>query len=306
MLPVIHSWQWFWDYSRGTLPHLPNQIRERLRDFRYGRNALRQAVPILRDVHGIRFVLYPCDRPRAGRLVRRPSDVAEFRAVRRLVHAGAVAIDIGANVGIYSVLLSRLCGPDGRVWAFEPVPDTYWRLVETLALNHCENVVPLRTAICERSAAVRMNLFEQRFAEWNTLGNPSMPLGDGKRLSPEECIEVQSKTLDLFCAEKRIERINFLKVDVEGFEWAVFRGADRLLRDGRIDYICFEISQDPLKGAGSESRRVFEELEIRGYLAYRFDIQAQTFRGPVRDTSEYWTNFFASRTDLSLVNGTDG
>jgi len=68
-----------------------------------------------------------------------------------------------------------------------------------------------------------------------------------------------------------------------------------------VDYICFEISQEPLKGAGVSSRLIFEALETHGYLAYRFDEAEARFHGPIQDTSEYWANFYASWVDLSKV-----
>jgi FkbM family methyltransferase len=299
VLPAVHGLQWIWDDVRAKVRIYTNKLRERFLDARHTRQALSHGVPIVRDIHGIRFVLYPWDRPSIGKLVRRVSDVSEFKAITKLVGAGSVAMDIGANVGIYSVLLSRLCGPEGRIWAFEPVSDTYWRLVETLALNRCGNVTPVQAAVCERDSTVRINLFECEFAEWNTLGLPSMPLKNGKRISPSSFSEVPGRTLGRFCDEAGIERINFLKVDVEGFEWAVFRGAEDLLSSGRIDHICFEISQDPLKGAGVDSRKVFQELEAHGYMVYRFDEGRNAFEGPLRDTTDYWSNFFASRMDLS-------
>jgi FkbM family methyltransferase len=286
--PFIHCWQWFYDRARAEW-----------RNFRDSRKALRRATMIVQDIHGIRFVLYSWDRSRLPDLLHRRYDVAEFQAIPRLVRPGDVAFDVGANLGLYSVLLSRLCGSAGRVWAFEPVPDTYWRLRETLALNRCENVTPVQAAVCERVGSVRMNLFESEFAEWNTLGMPSMRTPDGFVISPHESVDVVSRTLDEFCETEKITRINFLKVDVEGFEVSVFQGAESLLREHRVDYVCFEISKDPLKGAGVESRKVFEALEMRGYAAYGFDKATGRFFGPVSDTAESWTNFFASWMDMS-------
>ena len=108
--PVYHGWQWFHDYSRG-----------KLREFRDHRRILNDGTTILKDVHGVRFVLYPWDRPHLLELEGRVYDQAEFQAIPRLVKPGDIAFDVGANVGVYSVLLSRLCGPSGHVWAFEPV-----------------------------------------------------------------------------------------------------------------------------------------------------------------------------------------
>jgi FkbM family methyltransferase len=264
---------------------------------------LTAATPIVEDTHGYRFVVYPFDRPNLPDLVRRAADVADFEAIPRFVRSGDIAFDVGANIGIYSVLLSRLCGLDGRVWAFEPVPDTYWRLRETLALNRCENVIAVQSAICERDGTARMNLFDSPFSEWNSLGMPSMCNPEGGRISPHQSIEVSTCTLDEFCSREKIERVNFLKVDVEGFEVTVFQGADRLLREHRVDYVCFEISQEPLKGAGIESREVFRALETRGYSSYSFDRTTGRFCGPISDTSEEWMNFYASTRDLTNLEG---
>jgi len=120
-------------------------------------------------------------------------------------------------------------------------------------------------------------------------------------VSPVHSVDVLSQTLDDFCEAEGIARVNFLKVDVEGLELAVFQGAERLLRERCVDYQCFEISIEPLKGAGIDSRQVFAALETQGYQAYRYDELSRTFEGPVRDSSEYWSNFYASWKDLSRI-----
>ena len=261
-LPYLHRWQGFYDVSRGRRRAFT--LRGMWLDLLDHRKALKDPVRILQDHQGIRFVLYPWDKPNLLNLVRRTYDQSEFQAIPRLVKPGDIACDIGANVGVYTVLLSRLCGRSGRVWAFEPVPDTYWRLRETLALNRCDNVAPVQAAIADTDGTARMNLFKPQFSEWNTLGKPSMLTRDGRRVSPGESVQVPSHTLDQFCDEHRIERIHFLKVDVEGFELSVFRGAETLLREQRVDFICFEISKDPLKGAGVQSRDVFKARKFMG------------------------------------------
>jgi FkbM family methyltransferase len=274
---------------------------QRRRDARERREVLSRASLILEDDYHVRFVLSPGDRHRVLQLVYRNFDRAEFRAISQLVNEWDVAFDVGANTGEYSVLLSRQCGATGRVWAFEPVPDTYWRLRETLALNRCGNTTAVQGAVCDKPGTVVMNLFDPQYCEWNSLGKPEMTTPEGNVVSPIGSMDVRSYTLDEFCKAEEIEKINFLKVDVEGFERAVFLGATKMLRERRIDCVCFEISQAPLKGANSSSRAVIEILEEFGYLAYRFDEADGRFHGPIHDTSEYWANFYASGMDLSKV-----
>lgn len=292
--PLIRAWQRYHGQSRGRrrVHHIEQlNAAERAR-------ILSNATPIFEDINGFRFVLYPYDAPNLLNLVKHPADVAEFEAIPRLVRCGDIAFDVGANIGLYSVLLSRLCGHYGRVWAFEPVPETCSRLRETIALNRCDNVVPVRAAVSDTDGTLTMNLFDAQFSELNSLGSPHFTMPDGSSVAPRNSAEVAACTLDRFCTEQKIARINFLKVDVEGFELAVFQGGQGILQEHRVDHICFEISKAPLRGAGLESRQVFEALEAYGYLSYSLDRETGKFEGPVTDTAEDWTNFFASTVDL--------
>src|SRR5450432_4885432 len=172
---------------------------KRRRQERELRQALARATPILKDDHGVRFVLYPWDQPQALQFIHRNFDTADFRAISQLVQPGDIAFDVGANVGEYSVLLSRQCGAGGRVWAFEPVPDTYWWLRETLALNRCGNTTAVQGAVCDKPGTVVMNLFDPQYCEWNSLGKPEMTTPEGNVVSPIGSMDVRSYTLDEFC-----------------------------------------------------------------------------------------------------------
>ncbi len=139
---VLRRWHYYYDTSRG-----------RWREFRISREAVRNAPVVVRDCHDLRFIVYPSDRANLPHLIERVDDSAQFMAIPRLVQQGDIAFDVGAHIGVYSVLLSRLCGPSGRVYSFEAVPDTYWRFRETLALNRCENTIAVRAAVFDRSAS---------------------------------------------------------------------------------------------------------------------------------------------------------
>jgi FkbM family methyltransferase len=215
-----------------------------------------------------------------------------------LVTPGATVLDVGANVGRFTVALAQIAGSTGRVFAFEPVPDTYQLLRENLALNRCCEVIAVQAAMSDEIAPVTMNLFEPPYSSWNTQGRPSMPTPNGTRIEPTKSILVEGITIDAFCAAREIDHVDFLKVDVEGFEAVVFRGSTRMLRERRIDAICFEISRDPLKGAGFTAKDIFNSLECQGYSIYRFDGERLRFTGPVHDSDVYWDNYYASYRSL--------
>jgi FkbM family methyltransferase len=148
---------------------------------------------------------------------------SEYAAFRSAVRPGIVALDVGANVGAYSLLLGQWTGPSGAVFAFEPAPAPFEGLVRHVHLNHLDDVVrPVRLAIGEASSNAR--LLVAGTAGESRLATPGDPL--------ETTVTVPVVTIDEFCARERIEP-GFIKIDVEGFELAALRGARETIRARR-------------------------------------------------------------------------
>lgn len=217
----------------------------------------------------------------------------EFTALQEIVSANAVIVDAGAHIGLHSVLMSRIIGPGGVIYAFEPVKDTYWKLRETLALNRIDNVIAVQSALKDTVGFEKMNIFPEASSEWNSFGIPAT--NEDRPIAVEE---VPTNTLDSFAKERNISHIDFLKIDVEGVEKYVFRGAKRLLNEKRIRIISFEVSQAPLEGTNSTAKELFDTLESYGYISYEFDPQTNTFLGPIKDSHVQHKNYYASYTTL--------
>src|SRR5262249_6572047 len=129
------------------------------------------------------------------------------REIKRWLHPGDCAVDIGANVGWHALLMATIVGPRGRVFAFEPNGTTRGRLMAGITSNHLQNIVVDSRAVSDRAGT---SSFEApRAGEfWDGTGRLTSG-GDGQ--------QVQCMTLDAFVAEKGIERIAFMKIDVEGW-----------------------------------------------------------------------------------------
>jgi FkbM family methyltransferase len=190
-------------------------------------------------------------------------------------------------------MMGRRVGASGRVIAFEPVSPTAWVMRENLALNRMENVQLIEAAISDAPGTVEMNVFDQRYSAWNSRGSTVI---DG--IAPVGTVAVRAESLDEAMRANAVERVNLLKIDVEGYELDALRGATRLLAERAVDYLCFEVSQIPLKASGHEAREVFELLASLDYGCYKFDEQSDCFVGPFEDSDDFYVNFYASRRDL--------
>jgi FkbM family methyltransferase len=248
---------------------------------------------VITDSWGLRYIYYPWEAEELKDIISREFYKPELLAIKKLVKKDDVVVDVGANVGVFSAYLSREVGSTGRVFAFEPVEETFWRLKETLAINRCENVSAYQTALSNKSGVFTMNIFEPQYSAWNSFGRPEF--GDVKPVGAEKVV---ANTLDKFTDKHGLKKIDFVKIDVEGFEKDVLEGAKNLLKTRAIGSLSFEISDIPLKGGGRIAQDVFDLLASFGYTAYRYDSASDKFIGPVTDSSDDYQNFYASRRRL--------
>lgn len=141
-------------------------------------------------------------------------------AVQRHVTPGMTVLDVGAQTGFYSLLLSKLVGPKGKVIAFEPLPANFRLLEENVRLNSLENVTLRNRAVAEVSGEMK---FEFPHHEPTLIGGPVLE-GDSR-----DFFAVEVDSLDDFLGEGGLP-VHFIKIDVEGAEVEVLRGARRMLR----------------------------------------------------------------------------
>ncbi len=169
----------------------------------------------------------------------------------RHARPGSTAIDVGAHIGSLTVPLGRAVGPEGKVFAFEPVKKVYRELVHNLRLNGAKNVKPLRFAVGARNQVIEME--------------PMASL-DGRTGVGEGGDKVELRTLDSF----EFKDVSLIKIDVEGFETEVLKGAERTIRTWH-PAIILEIMHAHLYNelAPAERARVDETrklLELYGYV----------------------------------------
>jgi FkbM family methyltransferase len=185
--------------------------------------------------------------------------------VCKTVKSGFTVIDIGAHIGYYTLLFSRLVGPTGHVVAFEPVPKNFEFLSENLKLNSCTNVEPVNRAVLDRREQICIEIPK----------NDPLPVGVSfANPNIKGDVIVEAVSLDDYLL-KRTKRVNFLKVDAEGAEDKVLDGARALIeRDHPLIMMEVHHFDGRLETSSVPSRLVsmgyhLEQID-RGYITSHF------------------------------------
>lgn len=150
-------------------------------------------------------------------------ECGERKFITQFLKRGMVFFDIGAHLGFYTLLASRLVTPRGKVVAFEPNPYIKRRLVWHLILNRCTNVHLEEVAVGDRTGKADFFILADR-SDLSSLQVHPRCFASHKISK----IIVQMTSLDDYVMNNNITKIDFIKVDVEGAEWLVLKGATRL------------------------------------------------------------------------------
>jgi FkbM family methyltransferase len=195
-------------------------------------------------------------------LLLRSYERQETSVIKRLVHPGDTCIDVGGNIGYYSLNLAALSGPAGRVYVFEPIERNALVIKLASILNRFRNIEVLPYAVTDSEQEV-------------SLGIPEDDTGYAYVVPSETCdsVKVKSLTLDSFVEQRNLDRVTFIKVDVEGAEALVLKGARRLLSDPIRGprAVMVELIDEYLSRFNSTSHEVKEYMASLGFLPYYAD-----------------------------------
>lgn len=177
----------------------------------------------------------------------------ELREIMRAVlPVGGTAIDVGANAGWHTLLMARHIGPQGRVLAVEPNPSVREHLSRNIAINRLEQVQVVDAALAEAPGTLN---FVAPDAEHPASGSGHV-VADGA--APPDAVRVEAITLDGLAADQKLDRLDLVKIDAEGFEWPILQGAQASIARFR-PYIIFEFDQ-AYAARGRDSGRLFAEF----------------------------------------------
>jgi len=219
-------------------------------------------LPIIRGrsvttkVRGKKMYLDLADKTHCETLYTRGAwEEAETSFLKRIIKDGMVVVDVGANVGYYTLLASDYVGKNGRVFAFEPDPSRYELLVRNIRVNQCNNVELIQKAVSNRGGHSRLfyglskNKGDQRLYSF---------------LDSRESVEVETIRLDDFFNQINLP-VHVVKMDIQGFEYAALEGMSGVINKNRDLTLISEYFPEGMSEAGSSPQKFLDELVRNGF-----------------------------------------
>jgi FkbM family methyltransferase len=155
---------------------------------------------------------------------------------------GDIVVDIGAHIGLYTIISSKRVGTNGKVVAIEADPGNFEMLNRNIKLNRLTNVIPLNYAVYSKETKIKLYLpsGESGFTKYNTI----MP---NWASTEDKFVEVNANTLDYLLQLNQIreEEVNWIKIDVEGAEFEVLKGAQNVLSKSKDIALLMELHGPP-------------------------------------------------------------
>jgi len=160
--------------------------------------------------------------------------------ISKFCNLGSIVMDIGANMGEWSLHMAKMVGGNGRVFCFEPIPSMVQALEKTIAINNFSQVSISECAISNKTGhsqfSIPFDKDNQAIPYWSRLvlgeefATPKWIDNPWAKVATTKTIEVQTTTLDRFTSEKSITKLDFIKIDVEGHEKYVIEGGQKTLK----------------------------------------------------------------------------
>ncbi len=221
-------------------------------------------------VNGDAFRLEYSYASRYDRQDRRAYEPVFYGAFVEQVQSGMTVLDIGAHIGIFTLGAARRAGERGRVYAFEPSPKTARTLQRHVEMNRCQKQVEVVTQVVS-DVDGEISFYARGESTAASLSRENVEvLSPDRSDGPARVVVTRSVTLDKFCGGRGI-RPDVMKIDVEGAELRVLRGARKILQEGAVQVLCEVHSEPMLKNCGGSREELLAFLKEIGYRWERLD-----------------------------------
>jgi FkbM family methyltransferase len=192
---------------------------------------------------------------------------SEARLVTGFLKPGMIFFDLGANFGQYTILGADCVGASGQVHSFEPSSRMFSELSFNVRLNNLGGQCTLNhLAVSDSEGTARLSRYEAGAEVFGSIGQRER---DGFEVLGYE--EVPTCTLDAYIAQRAIQHVDLIKMDIEGAELLALRGAQRLLSRADAPAVVLEMADMNAIGFGYSAMDAWDLLESHGYRMFAFE-----------------------------------
>lgn len=219
----------------------------------------------------------------------------EIAFLKKYLKPGDTFFDVGANIGLFSLNATDLIKPNGKIFAFEPTPETFKRLESNISLNHIENIKPINIGISDHEGKLNFNISNSGYDAWNSFAKID-------KLENGSSIEVNVKSLDQFIRENAVDLPSLIKIDVEGWEKFVILGAQHLLNQSNAPVLMIEFTETNAFAAGYYCGELFDLIKSYGYELYSYDQISNKLKKEIKKLHYPWENLIAIKDYENCYN----
>jgi FkbM family methyltransferase len=192
-------------------------------------------------------------------------------AIVKDVKAGETVLDIGANIGFFTLLYARQVGPNGRVFAFEPGPQSFALLTKNVAINQYKNVSAVNKAVAQQKGMTHFFLCRTGESDNRLFDTPQ---------EERDVVDIETVALDEFLNDTKVD---FIKMDIQGAEYVALEGMSDLLTRNQHVRVLLEYSPLCLEQSG---------VNLKEFLNYihslKFKIHVLFDDKPMEPVTDQW------------------
>lgn len=185
-------------------------------------------------------------------------EIEHINFFKQHIKQNSIVLDIGAQLGLMSKVFSDLTGASGKVFAFEPAPNTYEILCKTIEMNMMGHIAtPVQKAVSDKKGMTKFYISKMVL-------DPANSLVDYKRKHNFQGIDVAVISVDDFVSEQSLPKVDFIKIDAEGAEYQVLQGAQKTMQKYR-PVIHLALHPAALKNFGSSMNQIYNFIVSNDY-----------------------------------------
>lgn len=212
-------------------------------------------------------------------------DWEEFHLIKNFTKPEDQVFDIGANMGFYTIWMSKFIGKNGHIHSFEPDEKNFNRLKKNILLNNLSCVVE-----ANRKAVSNVNEIVNFTSDLD---------GENHIVTSSAALKIEAIQLDTYAKQRSLSYLSYVKIDVEGFEYFVLKGAEILLAEKRIGILQLEINKS-LSNSGASVLDLLDFLTKHEYRLCRYNVEENKLSQIEYDISR--ENYFAVHSIDSINN----